>query len=75
MTLKRLTALIVTVELIALGIFFAFILGATATMGGTVTLDMTQYGERWVEYWIMLILVAITPYGLYAAEEMFGKNK
>lgn len=60
MSLRRLTAFVVLVELIGLGILFAFILGAVAT------LDMTQFGERWLEYWLMLALIATAPYALYA---------
>jgi len=66
--LKKLTLYVVFVELIALGVFFAFFLGATASVGGVVTIDMTQYGEMFAEYWLMVILVAVTPYGLYVID-------
>lgn len=69
MSLRQLTVKIVLVELIALGVFFAFLLGATASIGGSVTLDMTHFGERWIEYYAMVILTATTPYVLYALED------
>jgi len=68
MGLKELTLCVVFVELIALGVFFAFLLGATASVGGVVTIDMTQYGEMFAEYWLMVILVAVTPYALYVID-------
>jgi hypothetical protein len=61
----RLLAWQAVAMLLALGVFFAFLLGATATDGGTITLDMTQYGERWVEYWLMVGLTATTPWALF----------
>jgi len=68
MGLKKLTSYVVFVEMIALGVFFAFLLGATSSIGGVVTIDMTQYGEMFAEYWLMVILVSVTPYGLYVID-------
>ena len=65
MSLKRLTVCIILVEMIGLGVFCAFLIGATATVGGVATIDMTQYGERWIEYWMMLALTATVPYALW----------
>jgi len=74
MSLKKLTAYIVITELIGLGIFFATVLGMTTAQGGTLTLDMTQYGEMWPEYFFMLILVAVTPYCLYLIDTIEFKD-
>jgi hypothetical protein len=69
MSLRSLTVKVVLVELIALGVFAAFVLGAIATADGTITVDMTRYGERWVEYWVMVALTAVTPYVLYLVDQ------
>lgn len=69
MSLKALTVKVVLVELIALGVFAAFFLGAVATVGGTITLDMTQFGEQWIEYWLIVALTAVTPYALYLLDQ------
>ncbi len=70
MSLRRLTAIVVVVVLIGLGVFFAFLLGAVASAGGVVRLDMTRFGERWIEYIAMVVLTAITPYALYYITEI-----
>ena len=69
MSLRSLTVRIVFVELIALGVFAAFFLGALTTVGGTITIDMTHFGESWIEYWLMVALTAITPYVLYLLDQ------
>lgn len=63
--LKELTLFVVLVEIIALGVFCGFLAAATASQGGVVYLDMTQYGEQWIEYWLMVVLVGILPYAIY----------
>lgn len=68
MSLKQLTAYVIVVEFIGLGVFFAFFLGATAAVGGVATLDMTQFGERLIEYFAMLVLTAVVPYALYLVD-------
>ena len=69
MSLRSLTIKVVLVELIALGVFAAFVLGAIASTDGSVTVDMTRFGERWVEYWVMVALTAVTPYVLYLVDQ------
>jgi hypothetical protein len=69
MSLKRLTVFVVITELIGLGIFFAFLLGAVTANGGRMLLDMTQFGEMWPEYAAILILTAVTPYVLYILDD------
>lgn len=69
MSLKRLTAYVVMAELLGLGVFFAFFLGATATVGGVAYVDMTQFGERMIEYLLMLVLTATAPYALYVIDQ------
>lgn len=69
MSLKSLTVKVVLVELIALGVFAAFVLGAVATADGSITVDMTRFGERWIEYWAMVALTAVTPYVLYLLDQ------
>ncbi|WP_226010815.1 hypothetical protein [Halomicrobium salinisoli] len=69
MSLRRLTAIVVVVVLIGLGVFFAFLLGAIASTGGTARIDVTHFGERWIEYLVMVALTATTPYALYYLTE------
>jgi len=69
MSLRSLTIKVVLVELIALGVFAAFVLGAIASTDGSVTVDMTRFGERWIEYWVMVALTAVTPYVLYLVDQ------
>jgi hypothetical protein len=52
-------------------VFFSYLLGLTATLGGRVLLDMTQFGERWIEYILMLVLTATAPYAFYLADRHF----
>lgn len=65
MSLRRLTAFVVLVEICALGVFFAALLGMATARGGVLTIDMTRHGEMWLEYWVMVLLVATFPYVLY----------
>lgn len=65
----RLLAFIVVVELIALGVFFAFLLGKVVAQGGAVTLDMTLFNEMWLEYWIMVVLTALAPWAMWYITE------
>jgi hypothetical protein len=69
MSLKRLTAYVIVAELLGLGVFFAFFLGATASVGGVAYVDMTQFGERMIEYLLMLGLTAVAPYALYVIDQ------
>ncbi|WP_144905884.1 hypothetical protein [Halobellus captivus] len=69
MGLKRLFAYIVAFELIAMGVFFTYLLGAVASAGGVATIDMTQFGEQWIEYIVMVVLTAVGPYALYVLNE------
>jgi len=62
---QGLLAWVVVLELVGMGVFFAALLGMTVSNGGTYTIDMTQYGEMWIEYWIMLILMALAPWALW----------
>lgn len=72
MSLRRLTVIVVVVVLIGLGVFFAFLLGAVASTGGTARIDMTRFGEQWIEYFVMVAITATTPYALYYLTEMRG---
>jgi hypothetical protein len=69
MSLKRLTAYVIVAELLGLGVFFAFFLGATASVGGVAYVDMTQFGERMIEFYLMLGLTAVAPYALYVIDQ------
>ncbi|MBB6645423.1 hypothetical protein [Halobellus ruber] len=51
------------------GLFAAFVPGAVATADGSITVDVTRYGERWIEYWVMVALTAVTPYVLYLVDQ------
>lgn len=74
MSLRRLTTYVVVVELLGLGVFFAFLLGATASTGGVATIDMTEYGELWPEYAAMLLLAGTAPYALYSLERYANRE-
>lgn len=74
MSLKRLTVFIVLVELIGLGVMFSFLLGVILTHGGRITLDATQFGEAWIEYFIILSTLAVTPYVLYLTDQWHIEN-
>ena len=70
MSLRELTAFVVVFEMCALGVVFAGGLGAIVAGGGvrTFTIDMTRFGELWVEYVVLLVLMSVTPYALYVVE-------
>lgn len=61
----KLLAYIVLVEMYGLGVLFAMILGMATSQGGTLTLDMTQYGEMWIEYILILVLTALSPWAFW----------
>ena len=63
----RFLAFQVLCTLLGLGVFLAYLLGATVAQGGTVTLDMTVFNEMWIEYWLMVAIAAIAPWGLFYA--------
>ena len=67
----RMLAFQCLVLLIGLGVFFAFLLGATVAEGGKTTLDMTQFGEMWIEYWAMMGIVAVAPWTLFWADRRY----
>lgn len=70
MSLRALATKVVLVELIALGVFAAFVLGAITATDGTVVIDTTRFGERWIEYWLMVVLTAVTPFALYRLDDV-----
>lgn len=74
MSLRRLTAFIILVELVALGVFMAFLLGWIYSSGGRVTLDITQFGEAHVEYLVMMAITAVAPYALYILDPRAGAD-
>ena len=67
----RFLALQCLVMLIGLGVFFAFLLGKTVAQGGVVTLNMTYFGEMWIEYWAMMGIVAVAPWALFWADRRY----
>lgn len=75
MSLKKLTAFVVLSELIAMGMMLSVLLFMTAKNGGVATFDMTMYGERLMEYYILLVLMAVTPYALYVAFDVLPNTK
>lgn len=66
----RLLAYIVVVEIIGIGVLFLMILNLTIAQGGRLTLDMTQYGEMWIEYWVVLALTALAPWAFWYVTEV-----
>ena len=57
--------IVITVELIGMGVFLAYFVGLIYSTGGVMTIDMTHFGEQHIEYILMLIMTATTPYALY----------
>jgi len=57
--------------LIGLGVFFAFFLGATVAQGGVATIDMTQFGEKWIEYWAMVAIGGVAPWALFWLDRQY----
>lgn len=55
--------------MVGLGVFFAFILGATVANGGTIRLDMTVFNEMWPEYWLMFLSVGVIPWALWYLDD------
>lgn len=68
MSLRWLTAIVVVVVLIGPA-SFCLSLGRSRSTGGVVRLDMTRFGERWIEYIATVALTAMTPYALYYLTE------
>lgn len=56
-------------EAVGLGVFLAFLLGWIYAGDGTITLDMQQFGEAYLEYWLMLGLVPVLTLALFYALE------
>jgi len=69
MSKLKLLAFTVMAELIGLGVFLAFLLGKAVAQGGVVTLNMTYFGEMWLEYYIMLALTALAPWAMWYLTE------
>ena len=69
MSLRRLTAYVILFQLIGLGVFFAYLLAFAVTQGGVITLNMTLFGEMYLEYMIMLIIAAVGPYALWVLDQ------
>jgi len=68
-TLRKFVAVYVTFLLAGLGVFLAHLLAWMHATDGTITLDMTMFGERFVEYWAMMLLMALAPWALYVVFE------
>jgi len=69
MSKLKLLSYIVLAELVGLGVFFAHLLGAAVARGGTITLNMTYFNEMWIEYILMLVLVALAPWAMWYLTE------
>jgi membrane protein implicated in regulation of membrane protease activity len=69
MTKLKLLSYTVIAELIGLGVFLAFLLGKAVAQGGVITLNMTYFGEMWLEYYIMLVLAALAPWAMWYITE------
>ena len=68
MSLRRLSAFVVLVWFIGLGTLAGFFLAGVTAHGGAVTIDMTVYGEMWIEYALVLVTTGVLPYALYVAD-------
>lgn len=51
--------------LIALGVFFAYLLGLAVTQGGEIKINMTLFNEMYIEYAVMVALTATAPWALW----------
>lgn len=69
MSKLKLLAFTVMAELIGLGVFLAFLLGKAVAQDGLITLNMTYFGEMWLEYYIMLVLTALAPWAMWYITE------
>jgi hypothetical protein len=65
MSKLKLLAYTVLVELVGLGVFFAFLLGKVVADGGTIRLTMTEFNEMWIEYFIMVVLTALALWAMW----------
>jgi len=65
MSKLRLLAYQAVTTMIGLGVFLAFLLGATVAQGGRLALDMTLFDEMWPEYWLMFVSVGVIPWALW----------
>ncbi|AGM11147.1 hypothetical protein M196_gp55 [Halorubrum tailed virus 4] len=65
----QLLAYQVVAAVMGLGVFFAFVLGATVAAGGTVRLDMTLFNEMWPEYWLMFVAVGLVPWAVWYLDD------
>lgn len=65
MSKLRLLAYQAVTTMIGLGVFLAFLLGATVAQGGRLALDMTLFDELWIEYWLMFVSVGVIPWALW----------
>jgi hypothetical protein len=69
MSLLLLTAYVVICEVAALGVFFSALVAFAVTQDGTLTIDLTRFGEMWAEYWFLVAVTAVTPYALYMVDK------
>lgn len=69
MSVFRLLAYQIIAIFVGLGVFFAFLLGATVSQDGYIALDMTIFNEMWIEYWLMFIAVGVIPWALYYLDD------
>lgn len=65
MSRKRLLAHIILYEVTALGVFFSFLLAWVVGHGGSLTIDMTVFHEAQLEYWLLVGIMALTPWAVY----------
>lgn len=65
MSRKKLLAHIVLYEISALGVFFGFLMAWIYGHGGSITLDMTLFNEAQLEYWVLMAIMALTPWAVY----------
>lgn len=66
---RRLVKRLAVFEALGLALITATIWTAAHANGGTITLDITQFGERWVELAVWVLLTPILVLGLHYSIE------
>lgn len=61
------------VTAIGLGVFLAFLMGATVAQGGYLALEMRVFNEMWPEYWLMFLSVGVIPWALFYVDHHSGQ--
>jgi len=70
--MKRLLAVVAVFEAFALATFALNLWFLASLQGGTLTISVDAFGERWAEYVLWLVLTPILVLGLHYTLEAIG---